>query len=122
MPWGMGVGIPRTPIKLWKYCGSKTKIYFTCNFASISPELLAIFSLGPCTNHEDRILGNFDPLPLCRHSYLIAVTKCCGHFSNPPPPHLYTWFVHAPSTAKILQKKYKKLHFVTKISQYLRPK
>ena len=25
------------------------------------------------------------PSPLCRHFYLIAVTKCCGHLSNPLP-------------------------------------
>ena len=26
------------------------------------------------------------PSPLCRHFYLIAVIKCCGHLSNPPSP------------------------------------
>ena len=40
---------------------------------------------GTCTNHVNRILGNFDPLPLWRHFYLIAVIKCCGHLSNPFP-------------------------------------
>ena len=30
---------------------------------------------GPCTNHVDRISGDFDPLPL--------VDKC-SHFANPP--------------------------------------
>ena len=36
------------------------------------------------------------PFPLCRHFYLIAVIKRCDHLSNPPPPHLSTWFVHVP--------------------------
>ena len=40
-------------------------------------------------------LCNFDPLPLCRHFYLIAVIiKCCGHLSNPFPPS----FVHVVCT------------------------
>ena len=43
-------------------------------------------SQGPCTNHVDRIVGNFDLPPLYRNFYLIAVIKCCGNLSNPPPP------------------------------------
>ena len=31
-----------------------------------------------------------------RHFYLIAVINYCGSMSN--PPHLSTWFVHAPYT------------------------
>ena len=49
-------------------------------------------SQGPCTNHVDRIVGNFDLPPLYRNFYLIAVIKCCGNLSNPPPPS----FVNSP--------------------------
>ena len=43
------------------------------------------YSLGLCTNYVDRILGNFNPPPLRKHFYLIAIIKYCGHLSNPLP-------------------------------------
>ena len=53
----------------------------------LSTDPTKVEAMGLCTNHVDKILGNFDPpSPLCGHFYLIAVIKCCGHLSNPPSP------------------------------------
>ena len=48
---------------------------------------------GPWTTWTE-LWAILTPLPyVCRHFYLIAVIKCCGHLSN-PLPHFSTWFVH----------------------------
>ena len=51
--------------------------------------LVNITAKGSCTNHVDRILDNFDPLPqtLLLNS-CFAVIKCCGHLSNLPFVHV----------------------------------
>ena len=66
---------------------------------------------GGYTNHDhvDRILGNFDPLPI----------KYCGHLSN--PPHLSTWFVHSPKGWNCMARNlFFQAKFLQKICEFLK--
>ena len=59
-------------------------------------------NLGACTNHVDRILGNFDPPSPNVDTFTKYMLLSCGHLSNAPPPRLSTWFVQAPLMADCL--------------------
>ena len=75
---------------------------FTLNKLTLLSTVIKFFQIqeflkGPVQTPWTEFWATLTPLPLCRQFYLIiAVIKCCSHLSNPPPPHLSTWFVHAP--------------------------
>ena len=83
--------------KNWSRVVKITRALLTLNsFASFGC-CQSMSCLGACTNHVDRILGNFDPAPPPMYLdifYWIVLIKYCGHLSNPPPPS----FVHVVCT------------------------
>ena len=74
------------------------------------------FEIGAVYKPRGQNSGQFWlPFPLCRHFYLIAVIKCCVHLSNSLPPHLSTWFVHAPRVIFLCKYPIRILHQYLKV-------